>query len=74
MRVGDMADYVKGIVATTEPRTGLVSPRLDEAEFKRRFRSQFKDPAFEVLDTEVERTAGGCLGCLRAPAHQLANA
>jgi len=71
MRVGDMADYVKGIVAAAEPRTGLVSPRLDEAEFKRRFRSQFKDPAFEVLDTEVERTAGAAWD---AYAHQLANA
>lgn len=29
-----------------EPRKGAPSPRLDEAEFKRRFLSQFPDPAF----------------------------
>jgi len=40
-----------------EPRKGMPSPRLDEAEFKRRFRSQYQDPAFEPLTVELERIA-----------------
>lgn len=31
-----------------EPRKGMPSPRLKEAEFKRRYREQFNDPAFEA--------------------------
>ena len=38
-----------------QPRKGMPSPRLDEAEFKRRFRSQFSDPAFDALTAELER-------------------
>src|SRR5947209_4969966 len=38
-----------------EPRKGMPSPRLDEAEFKRRFRSQFKDPGFDKLPVELDR-------------------
>src|SRR5262249_8098280 len=30
-------------------------PRLDEAEFKRRFRTQFQDPAFAPLAAELDR-------------------
>lgn len=37
MRVRDITDYIKGVAATPEPRWGSDSPRLDEAEFKRRF-------------------------------------
>jgi multimeric flavodoxin WrbA len=37
------------------PRKGMPSPRLDEREFKRRYRQQFYDPAFEALNGEVER-------------------
>lgn len=33
----------------------MPSPRLGEAEFKRRFRSQFQDPAFETLNSELSR-------------------
>jgi multimeric flavodoxin WrbA len=33
----------------SEPRRGSPSPRLDEFEFKHRFRSQFIDPAFQAL-------------------------
>ncbi len=39
------------------PRTGMPEVRLDEAEFKRRFRSQFPDPAFDSLRIELERVA-----------------
>ena len=41
----------------TEPRKGMPSPRLEEAEFKRRFLSQYQDPAFEPLTQELERIA-----------------
>lgn len=57
MRVRDIADYVKGVAATPEPRTGSPSPRLDETEFKRRFRLQFQDPAYAPLETELARIA-----------------
>ncbi|HEY1541553.1 MAG TPA: flavodoxin family protein [Xanthobacteraceae bacterium] len=36
-----------------EPRHGMPSPRLDEAEFKRRFRAQFQDRAFDELEPEL---------------------
>jgi hypothetical protein len=35
----------------------MPSPRLTEDEFKRRFRAQFEDPAFEALAVELERIA-----------------
>jgi multimeric flavodoxin WrbA len=41
----------------TEPRKGMPSPRLSEAEFKRRFLAQYKDPAFDRLSGELERIA-----------------
>lgn len=37
-----------------EPRKGMPSPRLGEAEFKRRFRTQFQDRNFEPLQAELE--------------------
>ena len=37
------------------PRKGMPCPKIDETEFKRRFRAQFQDPAFESLATELER-------------------
>jgi hypothetical protein len=40
-----------------EPRKRMPSPRLDEVEFKRRFLTQFSDPAFESLSPELERVA-----------------
>src|ERR1700759_5440182 len=43
--------------AAPEPRHGMPSPRLDEAEFKRRFRAQFQDPAFAPLSQELGRVA-----------------
>jgi multimeric flavodoxin WrbA len=39
----------------SEPRKGMPSPRLAEAEFKRRFRAQFQDKAFSALNVELER-------------------
>ena len=39
------------------PRKGMPEVRLDEAEFKRRFRSQYLDPAFGPLGAELDRIA-----------------
>ena len=39
----------------TEPRKGSPSPRIDEAEFRRRFLSQFSDPSFEAVDDALEK-------------------
>jgi multimeric flavodoxin WrbA len=39
------------------PRKGMPDPRLDAAEFRRRFRSQFQDPAFASLADEIDRIA-----------------
>ncbi|TIX38121.1 MAG: NADPH-dependent FMN reductase, partial [Mesorhizobium sp.] len=39
------------------PRRGMPSPRLDEKEFKRRYRQQFLDPAFSSLSVEIDRIA-----------------
>jgi multimeric flavodoxin WrbA len=41
----------------TAPRRGSPSPRLPEAEFKRRFRSQFNDPAFDPLSDSLDKLA-----------------
>jgi multimeric flavodoxin WrbA len=40
-----------------EPREGTPDPTLDEAEFRRRFRSQFADQAFDPLSGELDRIA-----------------
>src|SRR3954452_8288937 len=42
---------------TPEPRKGMPSPRINRDEFKRRFRLQFQDPGFEVLQTELDKIA-----------------
>ncbi|WP_134726328.1 flavodoxin family protein [Paracoccus luteus] len=55
MRIRDIAGYVTG--GAPAPRRGSESPRLDEAEFKRRFRDQFQDPAFDALAVELDRIA-----------------
>lgn len=57
MRIRDHARHVIGNAVAPEPRTGSDSPRLDETEFKRRFRSQFQDPAFDALGPELDRIA-----------------
>jgi multimeric flavodoxin WrbA len=41
-----------------DPRKGMPSPRLDQDEFKRRFRAQFQDPAFDALAVELDAIAG----------------
>ena len=40
-----------------DPRKGMPSPQLDEAEFVRRFLSSYQDPAFEPLKGELEKVA-----------------
>lgn len=40
-----------------EPRSGMPSPQLDEAEFKRRFLTRYVDPASEPLTDELDRIA-----------------
>jgi multimeric flavodoxin WrbA len=40
-----------------DPRKGSPTPRLDEAEFKRRFLNQYKDAAFEPLSEELNKVA-----------------
>ncbi|HEY1978527.1 MAG TPA: flavodoxin family protein [Xanthobacteraceae bacterium] len=49
-----MFDWLKSDAAS-KPRTGMPSPRLAEADFKRRFRNQFQDHAFDGLTAELER-------------------
>ena len=39
------------------PRKGMPPVELDEAEYKRRFRAQYVDPAFDPLQAELERIA-----------------
>jgi len=39
------------------PRKGMPDPHLSETEFKRCFRSQFPDPAFDELGPELDRIA-----------------
>jgi multimeric flavodoxin WrbA len=57
MRVRDIADYIRGITDAPEPRKGSASPRLEEAEFKRRYLQQFEDEGFRALGPELERIA-----------------
>jgi multimeric flavodoxin WrbA len=39
------------------PRKGMPSVQLDEKEFKRRFKCQFSDPAFDAVADALERVA-----------------
>ncbi|WP_181763445.1 flavodoxin family protein [Mesorhizobium sp. B2-4-15] len=39
------------------PRKGMPSPRLDEVEFKRRYREQFFDPAFQPHEAAIDELA-----------------
>ncbi len=38
-----------------EPRKGMPDVSLDEAEFRRRFKSQFTDPAFDAISDALDR-------------------
>ena len=40
-----------------EPRKGTPDPTLSEEEFRRRFRGQFQDQAFDLLSAELDRIA-----------------
>ena len=40
-----------------EPRKGMPSPQLDEAEFRSRYLEQFADPAFAPLKADLDRVA-----------------
>lgn len=51
-----MFDWLKDKKAP-QPRKGMPSPRLDEEEFKKRFRSQFQDSNFEPLQSELDKIA-----------------
>lgn len=51
-----MSDRLKSGKAP-EPRKGMPSPRLDEGEFKRRFRDQFHDSCYDALAPELDRIA-----------------
>ena len=42
---------------TPKPRKGMPDPKLDEAEFKRRYTQQFYDPAFQAMEAEIARLA-----------------
>jgi multimeric flavodoxin WrbA len=39
------------------PRKGMPAVKLDEGEFKRRFKAQYSDPAFDPLAAELEHIA-----------------
>lgn len=41
----------------TTPRKGMPSPQLTEDEFRRRFLSRFRDPAFDAVRGELDRVA-----------------
>ena len=55
MRFREVAERALGVVIPPPARKGSDDPRLDEAEFKARFRSQFQDDAFVPLETELQR-------------------
>jgi multimeric flavodoxin WrbA len=44
-------------MAALEPRKGMPSPRLEEAEFRDRFLSAYLDPAFDKVRGELDRIA-----------------
>lgn len=53
----DMNPMIAGPGPSKEPRKGMPSPRLDENEFKARYRRRFYDPAFRSEDEAVARLA-----------------
>lgn len=42
---------------TPAPRKGMPDPHLDHATFRERFLSQYRDPAFQALASELEKIA-----------------
>lgn len=57
MRLKELVQQVTGAVVAPEPRKGSESPKLDEAAFKERFRSQFQDHAYAPLKAELDKIA-----------------
>ena len=49
---GRREDHVNILLRVRAP-----DPTLDEVQFRRRFASQFRDPAFNALSAELERIA-----------------
>ena len=47
----------QSMTADLEPRKGSPSPRMEEAEFRRRFLDQFQDPAYGPLQDELSNVA-----------------
>jgi len=45
-------------VQAPDPRKGMESSTIDKAEFRKRFLSQFTDPAFDALKGELDKVAG----------------
>ena len=45
-------------VEAPDPRKGMESSKIDEAEFRKRFLSQFTDPAFDALQGELGKVVG----------------
>ena len=45
------------VLTAPAPRKGMPDPTLDKAEFKARFLSQYIDPAFAALASELDRIA-----------------
>src|SRR5689334_12876061 len=45
-------------VQAPDPRKGMEDSTIDEAEFRKRFLSQFTDPAFDPLKGELDKVAG----------------
>ena len=52
------------VLTAPSPRKGMPDPKLDEAEFKQRFLSQFTDPGFDPLSGEARSHCSGGLGRL----------
>jgi hypothetical protein len=48
-------------------RKGMPSVQLDKAEFKKRFLTQFYDPAFQPLQKETRQHRLCCMGRRRQP-------
>jgi multimeric flavodoxin WrbA len=44
-------------MSDVEPRKGMPSPRLDEAEFRKRYLEQFRDSTFDELGPELDKIA-----------------
>ena len=52
-----MPSSAASAVNVPDPRKGMPSPELDEAEFKKRFLSRFVDPAYDAVRGELDRVA-----------------